>query len=87
MKTLNGNCDSCLMPFQKDPKGANREHEKFCTYCFSNGKLNYPGNDPREFRRAMISAIVNRGEGKIKAYFFAFLAGFAPRWKKAYKLS
>ena len=80
--TLTGNCDSCLMPFSKDPKGQNRESEKYCTYCFANGKLCYPGSDLKEFKKAMIDAIVARGESKLKAYFFAFMAGFAPRWKK-----
>lgn len=70
------------MPFSKDPKGAGREHEKYCTYCFSNGRLSYEGNDVREFKKAMIDAIVARGESKFKARFFAFMAGFAPRWKK-----
>ena len=50
-KTLQGYCDSCLMPFSKDPKGANREHEKFCSYCYTNGKLCYEGNDVNEFKR------------------------------------
>lgn len=86
-KTLQGNCDSCLMPFSKDPKGENREHEKFCTYCYSNGKLNYQGNNLKEFKKAMIAAIVARGESRIKAHIFAFMAGFAPRWKKGYKIS
>jgi hypothetical protein len=30
----------------------------------------------------MIDAIVARGEPRWKAQFFAFMAGFAPRWKK-----
>ena len=86
-KSLQGNCESCLMPFSKDPKGENREHEKFCTYCYGNGKLNYQGDDLGEFKKAMIAAIVARGENPIKAHLFAFMAGFAPRWKKGYKLS
>jgi len=86
-KTLNGNCDSCLMPFTKDPQGENREHEKFCSYCYTNGKLCYEGNDVNEFKKAMIDAIVARGENIWKARFFAFMAGFAPRWKPGYKLS
>ena len=81
-KTLSGMCDSCLMPFAKDPKGENREHDKFCTYCYQNGKLNYQGTDLKEFQQAMIKAITDRGESKIKANIFAFMAGFAPRWKK-----
>jgi hypothetical protein len=82
MHTLKGMCESCMMPFQKDPKGANREHEKYCSYCFTNGALCYPGDDVNEFKKAMIAAIIARGESKIKAHIFAFLAGFAPRWKK-----
>ncbi|MGL4306817.1 MAG: zinc ribbon domain-containing protein [Mycobacteriaceae bacterium] len=81
-KSLTGNCDSCLMPFKKDPQGVAREHEKYCSYCYSGGKLCYEGNDVKEFKQAMIAAIESRGESKIKARFFAFMAGFAPRWKK-----
>lgn len=81
-KSLSGMCESCLMPFKKDPKGAGREHEKYCSYCFQNGKLCYEGTDVNEFKKAMVDAIVARGESKLKAHFFAFLAGFAPRWRK-----
>lgn len=80
--TLKGNCDSCLMPFVKDPKGVDREHEKYCSYCFRDGKLVYEGNDYKEFKKRMIDAIVERGESKIKAHIFAFMARFAPRWRK-----
>ncbi len=82
-KTLEGMCESCLMPFAKDPKGVNREHEKYCSYCFINGKLCYEGTDVKEFKKAMIEAIVARGESRIKAHIFALMAGFAPRWKKS----
>lgn len=74
-----GSCESCMMPFVKD-KGV-RENEKYCSYCFNNGKLCYEGNDVNEFKKAMIDAIVARGEPKWKAKLFAFMAGFAPRWK------
>lgn len=81
MKTLQGMCESCMMPFKKDPKGANREHEKYCSYCYNNGKLCYEGNNVHEFKKAMIAEITKRGEPLLKARFFAFMAGFAPRWK------
>lgn len=81
-KTLKGNCESCLMPFKKDPKGANREHEEYCSYCFQDGHLMYEGDDVNEFKKCMIDAITARGESKLKANFFAFMAGFAPRWRK-----
>ncbi len=71
-----------MMPFAKDPKGENRENAKYCSYCFYDGKLAYPGDDVKEFKKAMIKAITDRGESPIKAHLFAFVAGFAPRWKK-----
>lgn len=80
-KTLKGNCESCLMPFAKDPKGENRENEKYCSYCFNNGGLCYSGNDLKEFKKAMVEEIVKRGESRFKANIYAFMAGFAPRWK------
>lgn len=46
-KTLNGMCESCMMPFKKDPKGVNREHEKYCSYCYFDGKLAYEGDDKK----------------------------------------
>lgn len=81
MKTLKGNCESCLMPFIKDPKGENRESEKYCSYCFTQGSLCYKGEDLKGFKKAMVEAIVKRGEPKWKAKIYAFMSGFAPRWK------
>jgi hypothetical protein len=81
-KTLDGMCQSCMMPFKKDPKGAKRESEKYCSYCYSDGKLCYPGDNVKEFKKAMVEAMVARGEPELKAKFFAFMAGFAPRWKE-----
>ncbi len=81
-KTLDGMCESCMMPFKKDPLGAEREHEKYCSYCYRDGRLCYEGDDVHEFKKAMIDDMVSRGEPKLKAQFFAYMAGFAPRWKK-----
>lgn len=81
-KTLQGSCESCLMPFVKDPLGINRESAQYCSYCYRDGKLCYEGNNYKEFKKAMIDAIVTRGESKFKAHIFAFMARFAPRWKK-----
>lgn len=81
-KSLDGMCESCMMPFKKDPLGAGREHEKYCSYCYKDGHLMYEGDDLKEFKRGMVEAIVARGESKTKAKFYAFMAGFAPRWKQ-----
>lgn len=82
MKTNKKMCESCLMPLDKDPLGDKRESDIYCSYCFRDGKLCYEGNDVKEFKKAMFNAIVARGESRLKAHFFTFMAGFAPRWRK-----
>jgi len=69
------------MPFKKDPAGVGREHANYCSYCFADGKLVYAGDDLKGFRKAMIASMVERGESRIKARLFAFIAGFAKRWR------
>ena len=74
------NCESCLMPFDKDP--GKRESDKYCSLCFKNGKLCYEGNDVREFQKVCYQEMLKGGMNKYKAKFFTFLIRFAPRWKK-----
>jgi hypothetical protein len=73
-------CASCLMPFSKDP--GVRESAMYCSYCFKDGKLCYEGNDLNEFKRVCYENMIKGGMNKIKAKFFTYLIGFAPRWKK-----
>lgn len=74
-----GSCESCMMPFSKDT--GMRENERYCSYCFTNGKLCYEGSDVKGFKKAMVDAMVARGESRFKAKLCAFMAGFAPRWR------
>lgn len=76
----NTKCESCLMPFSKDP--GIRESDRYCSYCFKNGKLCYEGNDVNEFKKVCYDNMVKGGMNKIKAKFFTWMIGFAPRWKK-----
>lgn len=79
-----GMCQSCLMPFNKDPKGESRAREEYCSYCCDTNGVIYKGDDWSVFKHEMYNAIITRGEPKWKAWFFTFMAGFAPRWKKGY---
>ena len=76
------NCESCMMPFSKDP--GIRESEKYCSYCFKDGKLCYEGNDLKIFQKASYDELVEKGTNKYKAKFFTFLIRFAPRWKNKF---
>ena len=75
----NKSCESCLMPFSKDP--GTRESDKYCSYCFKNGKLCYEGTDLKLFQKVCYDNMVRGGMGKLKARFFAWMIKFAPRWK------
>lgn len=73
-------CESCLMPFAKDP--GQRENERYCSYCFRDGKLCYEGTDVNEFKRIAYQNMIAHGTNKVLATFFTWMIGFAPRWKK-----
>lgn len=73
-------CESCLMPFSKD-LGV-RESEKYCSLCFSNGKLCYEGNNVKEFQKVAYNSMRQRGMNIIQAKFFSWMIKFAPRWGK-----
>lgn len=72
-------CKSCLMPFDKDT--GKREHEDYCSLCFQNGKLCYERNDVNEFKAKAYTSMRSRGMNPLKAKFFTWMIGFAPRWK------
>ncbi len=79
-RSAKGNCESCMMPFNKD-LGV-RENEKYCSYCFKDGKLCYEGNDLKEFQKRAKESMIKKGMSPIMAWFFTKLIAFAPRWKK-----
>ena len=72
-------CESCLMPFSKDP--GIRENEKYCSYCFKNGELCYKGTDLKEFQKHCYEEMLKKGTNKYLAKFYTWLVRFAPRWK------
>jgi hypothetical protein len=79
----NKSCESCLMPFTKDP--GKRESDRYCSYCFNNGKLCYEDTDLKVFQQASYDGMVKRGMNKFLARFYTYLIRFAPRWRGADK--
>lgn len=73
-------CESCMMPFSKDP--GVRESDRYCSYCFKNGKLCYEGTDLKEFQRVSYENMVKHGTNKLLAKFYTYMIRFAPRWKQ-----
>ncbi len=76
----NTKCESCMMPFDKDP--GVRQSDKYCSYCFKDGKLCYEGDDLKLFQKVSYENMVKGGMNKPKAKLFTFLIRFAPRWNK-----
>ena len=76
----NKNCESCMMPLAKDPGQSGSD--KYCSYCFKNGKLCYEGDDVKEFQKVCYEAMVGKGMNKYLAKFYTWMIKFAPRWKK-----
>lgn len=72
-------CESCMMPFEKDT--GHRESERYCSLCYKDGKLNYEGNDLKEFQRICYGSMRSHGTGWLPAKFFTFMIRFAPRWR------
>jgi hypothetical protein len=72
-------CESCLMPFSKDP--GIRESDTYCSYCFKDGKLCYEGTDLKEFQSIVYKNMRSKGIGYVPAKFYTWVIKFAPRWK------
>jgi Putative zinc ribbon domain len=69
-----------MMPLAKDT--GPRESERYCSYCFKNGKLLYEGSDLKEFQKHSYDAMVAHGTNRLLAKFYVYMIRFAPRWKK-----
>jgi hypothetical protein len=76
---MNTYCESCLMPFAKDP--GTRESDRYCSLCFHDGRLSYGGTDLKEFQRMCRVSMRARGVNPFLAWLYTFLIRFAPRWK------
>lgn len=72
-------CQSCLMLFSKDPNP--RENEKYCSYCFKDGKFTYEG-DLKGFKKFVYKGMRGKGINPITAAFYTWMIRFAPRWSK-----
>lgn len=73
-------CESCLMPLDKDP--GTRESDKYCSLCYKDGALTYPGSDRKEFQRLCYESMTAGGMNRLKARVLTWMIRFAPRWRQ-----
>ena len=55
--------------------------DKYCNYCFVNGKLIAEKMTFEEFKKQSYDGMVKGGMGAIKVWFFSQFIGMAPYWK------
>ena len=67
------------MPLSKDPGKSGSD--KYCSYCFKDGKLCYEGTDLKEFQKRAYEGMRAKGMNTLQAKFFTWLIRFAPRWR------
>ncbi|OQW55030.1 MAG: hypothetical protein A4S09_17005 [Proteobacteria bacterium SG_bin7] len=73
------NCECCYMPMKKDPKESGSD--RYCSYCFVNGKLVAENMTLSEFKKKSFDSMVNMGINRFKAWIFSQFIGIAPYWK------
>jgi hypothetical protein len=70
------------MPLEKDPAGAAREHPRYCTFCFSDGRLHAEqAADLAAFQASAYGSMRARGVSWLSARLFVFAMRFAPYWR------
>jgi hypothetical protein len=72
-----------MMPLAKDTGVSGSD--KYCSFCFQNGKLVYEGNNVNEFKKMSYEKMVAGGMNKLKAKFFTWMIGFAPSVQLTFK--
>jgi hypothetical protein len=78
------NCECCYMPMSKDPKESGSN--KYCSYCFINGKLIADNMTLKEFKKQSYEGMTKMGMNGLKAWFFSQFIGIAPYWKSKAKV-
>ncbi|MGZ3920858.1 MAG: zinc ribbon domain-containing protein [Bacteroidia bacterium] len=87
-KTAYKNCQSCGIPFQKDPQKGGTEKDgtkstKYCSYCYEKGEFKGGNLTLKEFSELSRKGMVEGGHSKFFAWLFSrsFMLAHLDRWK------
>ena len=80
-------CQSCGMPLSQDPGkgGTNKDgskSDKYCSYCYKNGKFIDSCKNPKEMQDLCIKMMTKNGMNKWVAWIFTRSIPGLERWKK-----
>ncbi len=79
-------CQSCGMPLKQDPKqgGTNKDgskSEKYCSYCYQQGKFMDSFQTPQEMQKLCIEKMTEQGTPKFLAWLFTRITPRLERWQ------
>ena len=80
-------CVSCGMPLKRDPQhgGTNADgtrSEKYCSYCYQDGRFTYECDDVKEFQEFCRKKMIEGGHSRFMAWLFTRGMKRLERWRK-----
>lgn len=78
---------SCGMPLKRDPQqgGTNADgtrSEKYCSYCYQDGRFTYECDDVKEFQEFCREKMIEGGHSRFMAWLFTRGMKRLERWRK-----
>ncbi|MDE0697930.1 MAG: zinc ribbon domain-containing protein [Boseongicola sp.] len=78
-------CQSCDMPFSKDPEGGGSETDgsrsaKYCSICYADGTFRHPNVTVKEFQANCVDAMTANGMPRIMAWLLTRRIPKLERW-------
>ena len=78
-------CQSCGMPFSKDPEGGGSETDgsrsaEYCSICYADGAFRHPDVTAKEFQAHCVDAMAANGMPRIMAWLLTRGIPKLDRW-------
>ncbi len=78
-------CQSCDMPFSKDPEGGGSETDgsrsaKYCSICYADGAFRHPDVTVKEFQAHCVNGMAANGMPRIMAWLLTRGIPKLERW-------
>ena len=79
-------CQSCDMPFAKDPAGGGSEKDgglsaTYCSHCYQDGAFTYQGSDVRAYQAYVVDNMVKDGWFRPVAWLMTRRIPKLERWR------
>lgn len=80
-------CESCGMPFSRDPAGGGTEADGrrlmlYCSFCYDDGEFHHKGTDVRAYQAMVVENMVKNGWWRPIAWLVTREIPRLQRWRK-----